>query len=104
MDYFDRQGNPMTQEQYIAAYSGDFESTRRVAKTEFPGDVMVSTVWLALDHSFGVGPPLIFETMIFGGDHSGLQWRYATEEEAAAGHERVVEALRDGRDPDEVSG
>src|SRR5258706_13563526 len=41
-------------------------SDRHVAKTDF-GDVRVSTVFLGFDRSFGQGPPLLFETMIFGG-------------------------------------
>lgn len=29
--------------------------------------VNVSTVFLAIDHAFGDGPPVLYETMIFGG-------------------------------------
>lgn len=77
---------------------------------------MVSTVWLGLDHGFGMTPvPLIFETMIFapkdatvgredwetGGDASGTapvdldqyQERYPTEEAAQAGHDRALAAM-----------
>jgi hypothetical protein len=36
---------------------------RRVDRTQVDADVSVSTVHLVLDHSFGDGPPLIFETM-----------------------------------------
>jgi len=53
--------------------------------------VTVSTVWLGLNHGPKRGPngnPLIFETMIFGGDLSGCQERYATKEGARAGHKR----------------
>ena len=58
---------------------------RRVAISE-EGDVRVSTVFLGLDHQFGSGPPLLFETMIFGGEHNEYQERYSTWEEAEAGH------------------
>jgi hypothetical protein len=51
----------------------------------------LSTVWLGLDHSFGAGPPLIFETMVFGGPNDEEQERYSTEEEAKAGHAAMVE-------------
>ena len=46
-----------------------FEEHRedRVVKQEIVGGVRVSTVFLGLDHSFGGGDPLWFETMIFGG-------------------------------------
>ncbi len=64
-----------------------------------PETARVSTVWLGLDHQFGDGPPLIFETMIFGGPHDQAQWRYSTKQEAKEGHLCVVIALRDGADP-----
>ncbi len=49
----------------------------------------VSTVFLGMDHSFMEGPPLLFETMVFGGKHDGYMERYCTWEEAQAGHDRV---------------
>ncbi len=63
---------------------------RVVAQTEV-GEAKVSTVFLGLDHSFGTGRPLLFETMIFGGKHDQYQDRYATWEEAEKGHEKAVE-------------
>lgn len=62
----------------------------RVDRTEFEGG-HVSTVFLGLDHQFGEGPPLLFETMIFGGTNDGWQDRYSTWEEAEAGHKKAVE-------------
>lgn len=62
---------------------------RRVAQTII-GDVNISTVFLGLDHQFGDGPPLVFETMIFGGEHNEDQWRYSTWGEAMKGHEAAV--------------
>lgn len=49
----------------------------------------VSTVYLGLDHAFGGGPPLIYETMIFGGPNDQYQDRYTTREQALAGHRRA---------------
>lgn len=57
----------------------------RVGYTEL-GDVTVSTVFLGMDFGFWDGPPRVFETMIFGGDHDGTQWRYSTWAEAERGH------------------
>jgi len=68
------------------------DSNRRVAKTQI-GDVDISTVFLGLDHQFGDGPPLVFETMIFGGEHDGDQWRYSTWDEAMKGHEDAVKLV-----------
>lgn len=66
---------------------------RRVDKTQV-GDVEISTVFLGLDHSFGHGPKLWFETMIFGGKFDQEQWRYSTLEEAKAGHIEAVDLVK----------
>jgi len=74
------------------------KESRRVAVDEVNG-ARVSTVFLGVDHSWGYGPKLWFETMIFGGEHDGFQDRYTTWDEAEAGHKRVVEALKKGESP-----
>lgn len=69
-------------------------TSRIVAKTEV-GDMNVSTVFLGLNHAFGGGPPLLFETMIFGGPpDQDYQERCSTWEQAEAMHQRGVEAAR----------
>lgn len=71
---------------------------RKVALDVFEdvsGEVRVSTVFLAIDHNFvGKGPPLLFETMVFGGTYDGEQYRWATRSEALAGHATLVEAVK----------
>jgi len=62
---------------------------RRVAH-DTKGNCSVSTVFLGLDHSFGSGPPLLFETMVFGSKED-IQERYSTWDEALAGHKRILE-------------
>lgn len=71
---------------------------RRVAET-MVGEVRVSTVFLGLDHGFA-GRRLLFETMIFSGEHNQDCWRYATWAEAEAGHRSVVESLGRGEEPE----
>jgi len=66
------------------------ESERTMKKTEKNG-IKVSTMFLGLDHSFGDGPPMLYETVIFGGEHDQYQERYATEEEALKGHTKAEE-------------
>lgn len=87
--YFDRSGNPMEMEDWARS----FEDTRgrRIGRNRLPTGVRVSTVWLGLDHRFGEGPPLIFETMIFGlkRPHEPM-WRYTTEAEARKGHWKAL--------------
>lgn len=66
---------------------------RRVASDTIDG-VRISTVFLALDHSFGEGPPMLFETMVFGGPLDEEQDRCTTWEEAEAMHTAMVARVR----------
>lgn len=59
------------------------------------GDARVSTVFLGIDHRFfGDGPPLVFETMIFGGPANESQFRYSSYDEALDGHRTCVDELK----------
>mgnify|MGYP001573288386 CR=1 FL=1 len=91
-NWYDRQGKPLTCPKEIEQLLED-RAYKRVAETTLPDGKWVSTVWLGIDHSFGMGRPLIFETMVFpsrGDGHDLGCERYATETEAAEGHERMV--------------
>jgi hypothetical protein len=81
----------------LMTWATNFEdSMKRVAWTDVRG-VRVSTVFLGVDHSWGDGPPVLFETMIFGseaGDLDEYQERYTTLEDARLGHERAVAMVR----------
>lgn len=55
----------------------------------------VSTIFLTSSHNFlGSGPPLLWETLVFGGPMDGAGDRYATQEEALAGHADLVAQVR----------
>lgn len=79
--------------EWATMFDGDFESTRRVAE-DYVSDVHISTVFLGLNHRWGDGPPLLFETMIFGGKHDEYQERYTTWDEAVEGHKKAVELVK----------
>ena len=65
------------------------EADRKVCRDQV-GEYDVSTVFLGLDHNYGGnGPPLIFETMVFGDDELDVE-RYATWNEAERGHDAMV--------------
>lgn len=67
---------------------------RGVVRNEI-GKVTVSTVFLGLDHNFqGVGPPVLWETMVFGGGYDEAQERYTDEAASIAGHLRWVELVK----------
>lgn len=88
-EYYDRNGNPLTMQEWAEAYNYDrhIGSCRRL-RGPARGTKRVSTIWLGLNHAFSDGPPLIFETMVFTKE----SWadldcrRYSTEDEAIRGH------------------
>lgn len=73
-----------------ATWFEENHTRRQLARSAVPHG-RVSTVFLGLDHNFDpAGPPLVFETMVFGGPHDQYQRRYATYGEAMAGHAQTV--------------
>ena len=64
------------------------------------GKRWISTVFLGLDHQYGDGPPLLYETMVFpikGSEPHMVDEickRYTTREKAIEGHEKIVNELR----------
>jgi len=84
----------MAYEEWLDILETQGVKAKRVAKTDLVnGRGWVSTVWLGLNHQYGNGAPLIFETMVFPVDsmiEKDCQ-RYSTEEEAIKGHQQMVE-------------
>jgi hypothetical protein len=77
---------------------------RRVA-SDTVGHLWVSTVFLSIDHQFGMGPPVLWETMIFNnrtGESDLYCERYTSREEAERRHVEIVGLLREGKSPDEL--
>lgn len=107
-DYYGLDGQQITRDEWVELMDGkrparqahpQGESTpeddpTRIGSTHV-GSVWVSTVWLGLDHRFGDGPPLIFETMVFGGAFDQEGDRYSTKEQAEAGHAEWCEKVRE---------
>jgi hypothetical protein len=68
---------------------------RVIEQTQVSDAVLVSTVFLGLDHRFGrEGPAILFETMVFGGPMDQEMRRYATRGEAKRGHFEMVDECR----------
>jgi len=83
-----------TIEKDLYVWANWFESADRIVKKSVWDGVEISTVFLGLDHSFGNGPPLLFETMVFGWPEGEEHCtRYSTWEEAIEGHDSLVEKL-----------
>lgn len=57
-----------------------------VSRTSFPSGTRISTVFLCLDHGWESGPPVLWETMVFGGEFSNDQERYTSHDDAVKGH------------------
>lgn len=68
---------------------------RRVANENI-GGVCISTVFLGLDHNHSrQGPPILWETMAFGGHLDQAQMRCAgSREQAEAMHREMVEQVK----------
>jgi hypothetical protein len=86
----DENNNPVPTDTLVAArwFEDNANNPKRVAEVE-PG-VSLSTVFLALDHSFTPGKVLLYESLWFGGTLDGNMRRYSTREEALVGHEEML--------------
>jgi hypothetical protein len=91
----DENRNPVKVELLTWARQFEKAEDRRVDLTE-TWNGRVSTVFLGLDHQWGDGPPLIFETMVFGGTLDQEMERYSTWDEAVRGHAAMVSRVNDG--------
>ena len=86
-----REAIPATVHEWARSY--EHKDMRRVGMYK-DGDLMVSTVFLGLDHSFGSGPPMIFETLVRRGKGEDDMVRYSTWKQARAGHHAMVRKLK----------
>lgn len=86
----------------IRVWSQWFETANRVVKSTTmdivytginTGRIKISTVFLGLNHSYENGPPLIFETMVFGGTHDGYLQRNSTWEQAEQTHDDMINEI-----------
>lgn len=92
----DNEGNPVPEPDVLKWGAWFEKGDRRVARDEF-GDVVVSTVFLGLDHAYPTCPgcdPQLYETMVFGGKHTEYTERCARRDEALAMHARAVALVK----------
>jgi hypothetical protein len=88
-------GEPVA-EPDLAKWGQQFEQTerRRVAREQI-GEATISTVFLGLDHGWGGGPPVLWETMVFGGVLDQECDRCSgSREQAEAMHARMVARVK----------
>jgi hypothetical protein len=70
--------------------------SRKIVKQEDIGNVHISTVFLGLDHAMPWDKdktPILWETMIFGGEHDQYQARYTSYKDAVEGHKNALKLV-----------
>ena len=94
--YIEVEGKPVKAKSGLD-WARNFEiANRRVDFTKtLNGEI--STVFLGIDHSLGCGPPLLYETIVFGGTLDQEQDRYSTREQAVAGHADMISKVKSPR-------
>lgn len=90
--FYDRNGDRIDMYEWCRLHR---DNKYKVLDYDKIGPWAVSTVWLGGDHNYyEVGPPIIFETMVFAHDGVtyGDNWcrRYSTEKQANKGHIRTM--------------
>jgi hypothetical protein len=96
--FYDRDGTEIRMDEYEQVRQTEGKRIMRTKVNEY----WVSTVWLGVNMNLDAAHPFIFETMIFLYDAQGIYTRrYATEEAAGRGHLEVLDALRNGWDPED---
>lgn len=106
----DEDGNPQLEPDLLKWALWLEHSSRRTGKDcrilarDYVGEIRIATDFLGLDFGALDGtPPLLWETMVFGGEYNYHQRRYTTRAEALAGHaEAVVLVKRSVRDLQEL--
>ena len=93
-EHFNRQGEAISLEEWVRLF--EKHDYRIVKRSQLRNGTLVSTIWMGLDHGFGHGRRLLFETLVFPrrrlGRPPGEEWdgeRYGTEQEARSGHYRL---------------
>jgi len=97
----DAQGEPQPVEDVIewGQWMEEHNDARVIAHDRDEGgrnEILISTVFLGINmNPFGKGPPILFETMVFGGVLDQEIRRYATRAEAYAGHQEMCRRVHE---------
>jgi hypothetical protein len=95
-EYYILEGREVVPCDVMASWAKWFEQCdrRRVAQDNI-GVARISTVFLGINYAWGGGPPLVFETRVFGGEHDEFQERCSTYAEAEEMHARACLMVRE---------
>lgn len=87
-------GHKPVLEKDILKWSDWFKTADRSMSRTVVDESCICTSFLGIDHNWdGDGPPLLFETMVFGGSLDEEIERYSTWEEAVKGHQVMVDRV-----------
>lgn len=84
----DDDGNPVCVD--IETFARWDMTTERTVARDFVGSVELSTVFTGINYAFHGGPPVLWETMIFGGEFDGYGRRYTSADDARRGHAEAI--------------
>lgn len=99
MKYYDRDQIPISAERWAELHADHsyvaISRTKLVDAADTRRGYDVSTVWLGINHGFGLGLPLVFETLILteGTSDEVECRRYVSEQQARNGHTETVAML-----------
>lgn len=90
--FFNRAGEPIEQIEWLRLFN---EPGYGLVASDTVNGVQVVTGWTgtAMPRLDG-GPPTYFETFVRGVELEPMEYRYASEAEALAGHAKTLEAVR----------
>lgn len=92
----DQNGRPRAEKWLLrwSEWMAKHKKQLRVGRTVV-GQSTVSTVFLGLDHNFVKGPPILWETMVFGGKLDSYTERCSgSRRDAQAMHRRIVKKVK----------
>ena len=101
--YYDKYGRNISSEKWAKLFE-DYEY-KVIKRDTLSNGILISTVWLGLDHGFSGKKPIIFETMAFAKKEKTIKFgkqkvkihnelemdRYSTITEAKKGHKKMVD-------------
>lgn len=97
----DEFGNPVEESDILkwGKWFSENNERRVIRKTKIDnGNIVVSTVFLGINHNFRDGEPLIFETMVFCINElnpmHNYQLRYSDKVSAVSGHKKIVDSIK----------
>lgn len=81
----------------LFVWARGFGALKRQVAVDTVGGLRISTVFLGLDHNFGGGPPVLWETMVFkDGESVDMNRCAGSREQALAMHEAMVKKVGSG--------